>query len=136
MSGSVIHGCGAAVLVVYCGWRVNRHVVNASGHSVLASRRFHTCLHHRACRGVEEVSLHSWRDVPASRLTEPPSSARAPEWAKRNVKVIGLSANDLKDHQKWVEDINDFGTKNLGPTNVQFPIVSGPAGPPVSPSDQ
>lgn len=50
--------------------------------------------------------------------------SRAPEWAKRNVKVIGLSANDLKDHARWVEDINDFGSKTVGPTDVQFPIVS------------
>ena len=49
---------------------------------------------------------------------------RAPEWAKRNVKVIGLSANDLKDHERWVQDINDFGSKTVGPTDVQFPIVS------------
>ena len=51
---------------------------------------------------------------------------RAPEWAKRNVKVIGLSANDLKDHERWVQDINEFGTKTVGPTDVQFPIVRGP----------
>ena len=49
---------------------------------------------------------------------------RAPEWAKRNVKVIGLSANDLKDHERWVQDINEFGSKTVGPTDVQFPIVS------------
>ncbi|KAJ1909954.1 peroxiredoxin 1, partial [Coemansia sp. S17] len=31
----------------------------------------------------------------------------APEFAKRNVKVIGLSTNGLGDHAKWVDDINE-----------------------------
>ena len=39
------------------------------------------------------------------------------------MKLIGISANGLNDHEKWVEDINDWGNK-FGPTNVQFPIVS------------
>ncbi|KAG0709535.1 1-Cys peroxiredoxin [Suillus ampliporus] len=47
---------------------------------------------------------------------------RADDFAKRNVKLIGISANGLKDHNKWVEDISDFGAK-FGPTNVQFPIA-------------
>ncbi|KAF8334435.1 cysteine peroxiredoxin [Amanita rubescens] len=51
---------------------------------------------------------------------------RAPDFAKRNVKVIGISANKLDDHNKWLEDINDYGTKNVGPTNVQFPIIADP----------
>lgn len=48
---------------------------------------------------------------------------RADDFAKRNVKLIGISANGLQDHNKWVEDINEFGSR-YGPTNVQFPIVS------------
>lgn len=47
---------------------------------------------------------------------------RAPDFAKRNVKVIGISANGLDDHHKWVEDINDWGSKSA-PTSVEFPIV-------------
>ena len=47
---------------------------------------------------------------------------RQPDFAKRGVKVIGISANDLKDHHAWVKDINDFGAQ-FGPTDVQFPIV-------------
>jgi hypothetical protein len=49
---------------------------------------------------------------------------RAPEFAARNVKVIGISANGLADHHKWVTDINEVGA-TVGPTDVQFPIVSG-----------
>lgn len=48
---------------------------------------------------------------------------RADDFAKRNVKVIGISANNLTDHHKWIQDINDYGSK-VGPTDVQFPIVS------------
>jgi len=48
---------------------------------------------------------------------------RQPDFAKRNTKVIGISANGLEEHNKWVKDINDFGGKSAGPTDVQFPIV-------------
>lgn len=48
---------------------------------------------------------------------------RAPEFAARGVKLIGLSANDLGSHQKWIQDINQVGA-SIGPTDVQFPIVS------------
>jgi len=50
---------------------------------------------------------------------------RAPDFEKRNVKVIGISANGLEDHHKWVEDINEYGAK-VGPTNVKFPIIADP----------
>lgn len=50
---------------------------------------------------------------------------RAPEFAQRNVKLIGLSANSLDDHEKWVKDINEYGSK-IGPTDVQFPIIADP----------
>ncbi|KAL0949727.1 hypothetical protein HGRIS_009767 [Hohenbuehelia grisea] len=50
---------------------------------------------------------------------------RAPDFAKRNVKVIGISANGLEDHHKWVADINEYGGK-FGPTDVQFPIIADP----------
>ena len=42
-----------------------------------------------------------------------------PEFEKRNVKVIGLSTNDLKDHSAWVEDINEVNNVNL-----KFPIIA------------
>ena len=48
---------------------------------------------------------------------------RAPDFEKRGVKLIGLSANGLADHEKWVKDINEWGSKT-GPTDVQYPIVS------------
>lgn len=47
---------------------------------------------------------------------------RAPDFAKRGVKVIGISANNLEEHGRWVKDINEYGSK-VAPTDVQFPIV-------------
>jgi alkyl hydroperoxide reductase subunit AhpC len=43
---------------------------------------------------------------------------------QRGCRLIGLSANNLSDHEDWVKDINAFGAK-VAPTNVQFPIVRG-----------
>lgn len=31
-----------------------------------------------------------------------------PEWNKRNVKLLGLSINSLKDHSEWVKDIQSL----------------------------
>jgi len=50
---------------------------------------------------------------------------RSADFQKRNVKVIGISANNLEDHKNWVQDINSFGSK-VGPTDVQFPIIADP----------
>ncbi|KAI0643728.1 cysteine peroxiredoxin [Trametes meyenii] len=44
---------------------------------------------------------------------------RAPDFEKRGVKLIGISANGLEDHHKWVEDINEWGS-----TSVQYPIIA------------
>ena len=41
------------------------------------------------------------------------------EFENRGVKMIGLSTNDLKSHDKWIEDINDISR-----TNLQFPIIA------------
>ena len=41
------------------------------------------------------------------------------EFDRRNVKMIGLSANDLTSHGKWIQDINEISN-----TNLQFPIIA------------
>ncbi|KAI8139131.1 thioredoxin-like protein [Fennellomyces sp. T-0311] len=41
------------------------------------------------------------------------------EFDQRNVKVIGLSANELESHNKWIADINDISGVDL-----QFPIIA------------
>ncbi|KAI5124865.1 hypothetical protein M0805_007297 [Coniferiporia weirii] len=50
---------------------------------------------------------------------------RAPDFEKRGVKVIGISANGLEDHAAWVKDINAWGGQ-VAPTDVQFPIIADP----------
>ncbi|PPQ92395.1 hypothetical protein CVT25_008745 [Psilocybe cyanescens] len=50
---------------------------------------------------------------------------RSEDFKKRNVKVIGISANGLDEHEKWVKDINSYGA-STGPTDVQFPIIADP----------
>jgi alkyl hydroperoxide reductase subunit AhpC len=42
----------------------------------------------------------------------------APEFAKRNVKPIGLSANTIESHEGWIKDIAE-----VTGGNVQFPII-------------
>lgn len=44
-----------------------------------------------------------------------------PEFDKRHVKVIGLSVDNLDDHEQWILDIN----KTQG-TEVNFPLISDP----------
>ncbi|CAB4389756.1 thioredoxin-like protein [Rhizophagus irregularis] len=44
---------------------------------------------------------------------------RSKDFADRGVKVIGLSANELSDHEKWVDDINEVNN-----VNVDFPIIA------------
>ncbi|TPX30546.1 peroxiredoxin [Synchytrium microbalum] len=41
------------------------------------------------------------------------------EWEKRGVKVIGLSTNELGDHEKWIADIDSTQS-----CSVQFPIIA------------
>jgi thioredoxin-dependent peroxiredoxin len=42
----------------------------------------------------------------------------APEWAKRNTKVIGVSVDRVEDHRKWQRDIETFGG-----AAADFPII-------------
>jgi len=41
-----------------------------------------------------------------------------PEFTKRGVKLIGLSANTLESHDRWIADINEISGANLS-----FPII-------------
>ncbi|KZZ94454.1 antioxidant protein LsfA [Ascosphaera apis ARSEF 7405] len=42
-----------------------------------------------------------------------------PEFAKRNTKLIGLSANSLKSHHDWIKDIDEISGSQLA-----FPIIA------------
>ena len=36
-----------------------------------------------------------------------------PEFEKRNVKLIGISANTIDKHDQWIQDINEISNTNL-----------------------
>ena len=41
------------------------------------------------------------------------------EFEKRNTKVIALSVDNIEDHKKWIQDINEIQN-----TEVDFPIIA------------
>ncbi|RRN76414.1 peroxiredoxin [Pseudoxanthomonas sp. SGD-10] len=49
------------------------------------------------------------------------TAALEQEFAKRNVKVIALSVDDVESHQGWIKDINE--TQNV---DLTFPIIADP----------
>lgn len=44
-----------------------------------------------------------------------------PEFKKRNVKILAISADPLDSHKNWIKDINE--TQN---TNVSYPLIADP----------
>jgi len=44
-----------------------------------------------------------------------------PEFRKRNVKILAISADPLDSHKKWIHDINE--TQNC---NVTYPLIADP----------
>lgn len=81
-----------------------------------------------------EISLHEWAgedwvfffshpaDFTPVCTTEMGRTAQlAGEFAKRNTKPLGLSTDEVGEHLKWIEDVND--TQN---TVLDFPIVADP----------
>lgn len=75
---------------------------------VLSSWGFYPCLYYR---GIPSLTIY-WFQLGAFAKLEP-------EFAKRGVKLIGLSANTLDSHEKWIEDINEVASSNLS-----FPIIA------------
>uniref|UniRef100_A0A6J0U2T5 Peroxiredoxin-6 n=1 Tax=Pogona vitticeps TaxID=103695 RepID=A0A6J0U2T5_9SAUR len=47
----------------------------------------------------------------------------APEFAKRNIKMIALSIDDVKDHLSWSKDINAYNGDEIT-ENLPFPIIA------------
>ncbi|XP_054835908.1 peroxiredoxin-6 [Eublepharis macularius] len=47
----------------------------------------------------------------------------APEFAKRNIKMIALSIDDVKDHLAWSKDINAYN-KDEATEKLPFPIIA------------
>ena len=48
-------------------------------------------------------------------------AALEPEFAKRGVKVIGLSVDPVSNHEKWAQDIED-----VGGYKVTYPMIGDP----------
>lgn len=46
-----------------------------------------------------------------------------PEFTKRGVKLIGLSANGLESHHKWIKDIDEVTGSGLA-GEQGFPIIA------------
>ncbi|KAI0009845.1 mitochondrial peroxiredoxin PRX1 [Xylariaceae sp. FL0662B] len=82
-----------------------------------------------------EIDFHKWlggswailfshpADFTPVCTTELGAFARlAPEFARRGVKMIGLSANDLSSHERWITDINEVATG--GGDHLRFPIIA------------
>ncbi|KAI8906207.1 peroxiredoxin [Powellomyces hirtus] len=79
-----------------------------------------------------EIEFHKWKqgawtilfshpeDFTPVCTTELGAVARlAPEWESRNVKVLGLSCNDLRSHGAWISDIQETQA-----CSVDFPIIA------------
>lgn len=79
-----------------------------------------------------EIDFHTWLDNKWAILFSHPAdftpvcttelgafAKMRSEFEKRGVKMIGLSANDLDSHDRWIADINETQGSDL-----QFPIIS------------
>lgn len=79
-----------------------------------------------------EISLHEWAgdswvflfshpaDFTPVCTTEMGRTAQlADEFAKRNVKPLGLSTDTADEHRKWIADVNETQS-----TNLTFPIIA------------
>lgn len=79
-----------------------------------------------------EISLHAWAgdswvflfshpaDFTPVCTTEMGRTAQlADEFAKRNVKPLGLSTDTAAEHRKWIADVNETQS-----TNLTFPIIA------------
>ncbi|KAH9825940.1 Fungal specific transcription factor domain [Teratosphaeria destructans] len=86
----------------------------------------------RALTTHGEIDFHTWlsdswailfshpADFTPVCTTELGAFARlAHEFERRHVKMIGLSANDLGSHDKWIDDINAISS-----TELRFPIIA------------
>ncbi|CAF0893187.1 unnamed protein product [Rotaria sordida] len=47
----------------------------------------------------------------------------APDFAKRNTKLIGLSCDSVENHQGWIKDLQAYDNKDKGSGEFPFPII-------------
>lgn len=96
------------------GLRINDVAPNFAAESTAGSIDFHTWI------GDSYAILFSHpRDFTPICTTEFGTVAKlAPEFAKRNTKVIGVSVDSVADHHKWKADI-----ETVGGAPADFPII-------------
>lgn len=79
-----------------------------------------------------EISFHKWAGdswvfffshpadfTPVCTTEMGRTASLSEEFAKRNVKPLGLSTDSADDHKKWIEDVNDTQK-----TSLEFPILA------------
>jgi len=86
---------------------------------------------------IGEIQLHEWlgdkwgilfshpADYTPVCTTELSRAAKlAPEFAKRNTKLIGLSCDSIENHHGWIKDLQAYGdNKAECPGEFAFPII-------------
>ena len=94
--------------------RINDIAPDFTADSTAGTIRFHEWLD-----GRYAIIFSHPRDFTPVCTTEFGAVAQlAPEWAKRDTKVIGVSVDSVEDHQKWKRDIEAFAGKP-----ADFPII-------------
>jgi alkyl hydroperoxide reductase subunit AhpC len=94
--------------------RINDIAPDFTAESTAGTIRFHDWL-----GGSYAIIFSHPRDFTPVCTTEFGAVAQlAPEWAKRNTKVIGVSVDSVADHQKWKRDIEAFAG-----SPADFPII-------------
>ncbi|CAJ2502741.1 Uu.00g101350.m01.CDS01 [Anthostomella pinea] len=79
-----------------------------------------------------EIDFHTWLDGSWAILFSHPAdftpvcttelgafAKLAPDFERRGVKMIGLSANDVSSHGRWIADIDEVSN-----TTLKFPIIA------------
>jgi len=94
--------------------RINDTAPDFTAESTAGTIRFHDWL-----GGSYAIIFSHPRDFTPVCTTEFGAVAQlAPEWKKRNTKVIGVSVDSVADHEKWKRDIEAFSG-----APADFPII-------------
>jgi peroxiredoxin len=73
-------------------------------------------VYYKLINGVRVVSfLHAGDFTPVCTTELGKMAAHAPEFAKRGVKLLGLSCDDVSSHAEWVKDIEAY-TVRISPS--------------------
>ncbi|RWR06644.1 peroxiredoxin [Paenirhodobacter populi] len=96
------------------GLRINDTAPDFTANSTAGEIKFHDWLD-----GHYAILFSHPRDFTPVCTTEFSAVAQlAPEWAKRNTKVIGVSVDTVAEHEKWKHDI-----ESLAGNPADFPII-------------